>query len=91
MRLFKKIAACFLTAALVAAATVPFTSSAVLIVPGADPNGDGRIDIADAVYIYQALSGKFDPSDWSKLDMDGNGVVSEADAYICQLRDAGVI
>lgn len=91
MRLIKKIAACSLTAAIAVTAAVPFVSSATMIVPGADPNGDGVIDIADAVCIYRVLAGKYDPDDWSKFDMDGNGVVSEADAYICQMRDAGVI
>ncbi len=91
MRIFKKIAACSLTAVLAAAVAVPFVSSASLIVPGADPNGDGVIDIADATFLYQVLGGRYEVSDYTPLDMDGNGIVSEADAYICQLVDAGVI
>lgn len=90
MRLIKKIAACSLTAVIAVAAAVPFVSSATMIVPGADPNGDGVIDIADATFIYQVLAGRYEVSDYTPLDVNGNGIVSKADAVICQFADAGV-
>ncbi|MCM1529693.1 MAG: hypothetical protein NC093_06810 [Alistipes sp.] len=91
MNLIKKIAACSLTAVLAMAAFVPLTSSASLIVPGADPNGDGVIDIADATFIYQVLAGRYLLTNYTPLNVDGNGIVSEADAMICMFKDAGVI
>ncbi len=91
MKACKRIAACALTAVIAAAAAMPFTSSASLVVPGADPNGDGEIDIADAVFIYQVLGGRYEVTNYTPLDVNGNGIVSEADAMICQLVDAGVI
>lgn len=91
MKSIKKIAACSLTAVLAAAAAVPFVSSASLIVPGRDPNGDGVIDIADATFLYQVLHGGYEFSDYTPFDVNGNGIVSELDTMLCQLADAGVI
>lgn len=74
------------------AAFVPFTSLAdVLIAPGADPNGDGEIDIADATLIYQVLAGRYEYSDYTAFDVNGNGILSEVDAVICMYVDAGLI
>lgn len=47
-----------------------------------DPNGDGVIDLLDVIYIRKYLAGTICPTDISQLDYNGNGVVSEVDAYI---------
>ena len=49
-----------------------------------DTNGDGSVDISDAVYVMQYLCGNFEPSNLNKCDVDGNGVISPMDAYIIQ-------
>lgn len=59
--------------------------------PNKDPNGDGRITIADSTYIQMALAGKFKPVDLDQLDADDNGVVSYVDAVYYQLHDAGIL
>lgn len=45
-----------------------------------DPNGDGKLYFNDVIYIKQALSGSYKPTSLGKLDFDGNGIVSAADA-----------
>ena len=55
-----------------------------------DANGDGKENIADAVYIMQYLCGAFEPTDLNRCDIDGNGVISSMDAYIIQLREIGI-
>ena len=47
-----------------------------------DPNGDGVLNIYDAIFISKYLSGKVYPSDISQLDYSGNGVVSQLDVYM---------
>ncbi len=54
-----------------------------------DPNGDGKLNISDAVMIMQYLAGCFEPTDLSKFDADGNGVISQMDAYRIQLYETG--
>ncbi|MDE6539177.1 MAG: dockerin type I repeat-containing protein [Ruminococcus sp.] len=49
-----------------------------------DANGDGDVNMSDAVYILQYLCGNFEPADLNKCDVDGNGVISPMDAYIVQ-------
>lgn len=49
-----------------------------------DANGDGDVNMADAVYIMQYLCGNFEPASLGKCDVDGNGVISPMDAYIIQ-------
>ncbi len=56
-----------------------------------DPNGDGVINISDAVYIMQYLKGVFEPTDLSRLDIDQNGVISRMDAYYAQLYELGTL
>lgn len=56
-----------------------------------DPNGDGHLTIADAAYIYQCLLGRYYTQDYSELDVDNNGLVTEVDALLIQYYDAGVI
>lgn len=58
------------------------TSSAVTY--NYDANGDGNVDISDAVYIMQYLCGNFEPVDLDSCDVDGNGVISPMDVYIIQ-------
>ena len=53
--------------------------------PLPDPDGDGELTISDCVLILNYLAGNREPSDLSKLDADGNGVISQMDAYRIQL------
>ncbi len=45
-----------------------------------DVNGDGNVTIQDATFLNQFLSGIFTVSNLTKLDVDGNGVISAADS-----------
>lgn len=45
-----------------------------------DPDGDGELLLNDVIYTKWCLSGKYKPTSLGKLDFDGNGVVSDADA-----------
>ena len=86
MKKLKKLIAGALAVAVSAVCMMPFASGAA---SRPDPNGDGDFNIADATYIVQYLGGRFSPQDLSKLDVDGNGVVSQMDAYCVQLYEAG--
>lgn len=79
-----RIIASAVSAALIAAACVPFSANAAT-----DPDGNGAVEIADAVYILSYLAGVFEPNDLSALDFDGNGIISEMDAYTVQLALVG--
>lgn len=75
-----------LSAAMVAAASVmSFSGSAAQNVTYNDPNGDGKIDMSDAVLIMQYLSGAITPENVDKLDFDNNGVVTPMDSYKVQM------
>ena len=56
-----------------------------------DVNNDGKVSLADAVCILQYLGGNHEPTDLSRYDIDGNGVISPMDAYIIQLRDLNLL
>lgn len=47
-----------------------------------DPNGDGVLDLYDAIYISRYLSGMVYPTNVSQLDYSGNGVISQLDVYM---------
>lgn len=47
-----------------------------------DPNGDGTLDLYDAIYISRYLSGMVCPTNVSQLDYSGNGIVSQLDIYM---------
>ncbi len=55
-----------------------------------DPNGDGRISIADSTAILQFLGGfNYNTEEEStRMDVTKNGVVSEADSYFIMYLDA---
>lgn len=44
-----------------------------------DPNGDGVLDLYDIIYIEKFLIGKIYPTDVTRLDYSGNGIVSKLD------------
>lgn len=46
---------------------------------GYDVNGDGFVNISDAVAINMALIGNWKPSDLSDIDVNQNGVVDDLD------------
>lgn len=46
---------------------------------GYDINGDGVVNISDAVAINMALTGEWNPSDLSDIDVNQNGVVDDLD------------
>ena len=81
----KKKAVALLAGIMTAMSCGPMASSAV----STDPNGDGALSIADAVYIEQYLLGCFEPSNLSALDVDNNGIISSMDAYRIRLYIAG--
>ena len=84
MKIKRKVAA-LLAGIMAVVSCGPMTSSAV----NADPNGDGKLSIADTVFIQQYLLGCFEPSNLTALDVDNNGVISQMDAYQIQLYLAG--
>lgn len=49
-----------------------------------DPNGDGAVNMADAVFITQHLVGSQHPSNLTPLDIDQNGIISQMDSYKLQ-------
>lgn len=62
--------------------TDPDTPLAAITIP--DPNGDGKISIADSTFILQFLGGYsyYSDSVCTRMDVTKNGVVSEADSYL---------
>lgn len=54
-----------------------------------DPNGDGMINVADAIEVGMYLYGDHEPTNLSVLDFDGNGIISEMDYISVQLYAAG--
>lgn len=54
-----------------------------------DPNGDGKLDISDAVYIRQYLLGVFNTPNLNNLDFDENGIISSLDVEKIQLTLLG--
>ncbi len=93
MKIFKRAAACAVTVMLTVLALVPFVTLAETpyINKNKDPNGDGRLTIADSTYILQCLGGRYVPSDYGQLDMNDNGVVSYVDSLLVQMVDAGML
>lgn len=79
MKLRTKIASLFSSAVI---ALVSVTS--INAFAATDPNGDGKLDISDAIFINQCLNGIYAPTNYDKLDYDGNGVVSSMDSYKIQ-------
>ncbi len=76
---------------LVTGFVVSLTASAIVnpIVPGKDPNGDGRLTLADSTFIQTVLAGRYNPADLTELDVDNNGVVSMADSKYVIMDYAG--
>ncbi len=93
MKVFKRTVACAVTVMLAVLALVPFVTLAETpyINKNKDPNGDGRLTIADMTFILQCLGGKYQPTDISQLDMNDNGIITPYDALLVQMVDAGVI
>ena len=69
---------------LIATLTVISSASYAAFNPNKDPNGNGILDLADAIYIQQFLAGKYNPSDLTELDVDDNDVVSSLDSSLVQ-------
>ena len=84
----------FIAAALIAvSAAIPFGAVAESSDYGCewwkhDPNMDGRLEIADATLILQCLLGRFQPVDMWQLDINENGIVSQADMDLIMILDA---
>lgn len=62
---------------------------------GYDINGDGTVSVSDAVYLNQALMGKWKPTDLAVLDVNQNGVVDDLDrmsimAYVTMIGTATI-
>ena len=89
----KRPVAVALSAVLAAASAVQTVASAgnPYINKNKDPNGVGGLTISDSIYISQYLNGVFSPTDLDQLDVNDNYVVSDVDATLVQLYDAGVI
>lgn len=49
-----------------------------------DPNGDGIVNMSDAIYIKQYLNGRVLPNNLTSLDFDVNGIISQMDSYKLQ-------
>ena len=80
MKLKRKLASFVVAGIMAVMSCCSLTSSAY----NYDANGDGDVNMSDAVYILQYLCGNFEPADLNKCDVDGNGVISPMDAYIIQ-------
>lgn len=85
----KKILAHICSFALLLSLLIPISSSADSI--PRDPNGDGSINISDAVYILQYLAGKYRASNIDALDFDYNGIISKMDVDKVQSYCLGII
>lgn len=79
----KKLISAIAAISLAVSSAVSLTSSA----SGTprDPNGDGAVNMADAVFINQHLIGREHPSNLTPLDFDKNGIISQMDSYKLQL------
>ncbi|MGN0622262.1 MAG: hypothetical protein ACI4I9_10380 [Porcipelethomonas sp.] len=78
---FKKILNVLcLTTTLIASSNIT-ALDAMAVTNATDPNGDGVLDVFDSVYIAQFIGGKIYPTNLSPLDYDGNGIISQMDAY----------
>ncbi len=64
--------------------------STVVSAADKDPNGDGKIDLSDAVYIMQCLAGVYKPADLEQLDFDSNNIVSSNDCTMIQRYNLGL-
>ncbi|MCM1227458.1 MAG: dockerin type I domain-containing protein [Clostridium sp.] len=73
----KKILLSCLTAVIFVCSTV----SALNVSAATDPNGDGKLDLYDVILITNYLAGTACPQNISQLDYDGNGIISQMDAY----------
>lgn len=94
MKRLKKLIAGALAFAVSAVCIMPLASSAAgpkTFNFNKNPNGDGVLDLADAVYIMQCLSGRYFASDYKELDMDDNGLVTQVDVLLIQYYEAGII
>ena len=86
---FKKILAAVSAAVVMSAGTVCNVSASA---PASyDVNYDGYVNIADAVYLYSYLRGSFYLSNYSSLDLNNNGLITNFDARLIELSIAGVI
>jgi len=56
-----------------------FSMSTYAIDTTKDPNGDGVLNLNDAVYLLQYLAGVIEPTDYSELDVNNNGIISNVD------------
>lgn len=56
-----------------------------------DPNGDGTIDVSDAVLVARYLDGQIATSNQSvNYDINENGIISQLDVKIILLHIAGL-
>ena len=68
------------------AACICVVGSSVAVIPASaasirgDINGDGKIDMTDAVALNKFLSGRITVDDMTTLDMDGDYLITPADA-----------
>ncbi len=93
MKKFKKFFT-FVFSTVLATSSVLSTSSMAVTpadVEAKDPNGDGVITMADVAFMYQILSGKYNPSDLTRFDIDDNGVVSDVDAIYTHMYTVGML
>lgn len=81
MKQLKKLLAGALATVVSATCMMSFTSSAGFM-PFRDPNGDGKLNMADYICIVQYLAGLYIYTDMTQLDMNDNGIVSEVDAIL---------
>ncbi|MDE6672197.1 MAG: dockerin type I repeat-containing protein [Ruminococcus sp.] len=91
MKLKKRLASFAVAGIMAVISCVSLASSAVPQHLKYDANGDGTVDIADAVYVLQYLNGVFEPSNPEYCDVDGNGIVSYMDAYKIQCHCIGLL
>lgn len=89
MKRISKVISSLCAAILAATSVISFTGSAAKTLR--DANGDGVIDIADAVDTRYYLLGKYNPTNVKSYDFDGNGIISEADVEKIQAYKIGLL
>lgn len=93
MKIHKKITAFTTSLVLAFLAALPLSANADgnYINLNKNPNGIGGLTIADAVCILQYLAGAFEPSILDQLDINDSGIISQVDAQLIIMYDAGGI
>lgn len=82
MKKIKKICAGLISAAVITASMVTSSSAVLRGSLGGDANGDGVVNITDAFYLYDYISGFETQINYYNADVNTDGYLTEADVLI---------